>query len=257
MALRRRYPQFRLHPDEVAVYEPQAGVLRPEAAIRAMVAQAERAGATVYHGTAVERVEPGESGVRIVTGGATHHVRHAVVAAGAWLPQVLPELRLPLRVERQTVGWFPVTEPEGFSPARCPVYMHEIAPGQIRYGFPSLDGSTAKVGVHHEGATTTAETVDRTVHPADLAPIQRYIREYLHGVGAEAVRTSVCLYTNTPDEHFVVGSVPGLPSLTVLSPCSGHGFKFAPVLGDAAADLILTGTTAYPIEGFAPARFNT
>lgn len=253
--LQRRYPQFRLRSDEVAVHEQQAGILRPEAAVRAMVAQAEQAGATVYRRSRVERIDAVGDGVEITAGGATHRARHAVIAAGAWLPRLVPDLRLPLQVERQVMAWFPADVPAHFSPARAPVFMHEIAPGRFRYGFPTLDGTTVKIGIHHDGADTTAAAVDRAVHTADLEPLRRYIRDRLHGVGDDVARSTVCLYTNTPDEHFVIGAAPGRPALTVLSPCSGHGFKFAPVIGDAAADLALSGATAYPIAGFAPGRF--
>jgi sarcosine oxidase len=96
--------------------------------------------------------------------------------------------------------------------------------------------------------------VDRTAGPEDLAPVQSFVREWLVGVEPVAVRSQVCLYTNTPDAHFVVGSLPGVPALTVLGGFSGHGFKFASVLGEVAADLATEGRTRYPIDLFAPSR---
>jgi sarcosine oxidase len=174
---------------------------------------------------------------------------------GAWLGGFLPALQVPLTVERQVVGWFPLRTPELYSPQRCPVFMHEMETGRYRYGFPSLDGTTVKMAVHHEGTATSPDEVDRTVHPEDLAPIQSFVRDRLVGVEPVAVRSQVCLYTNTPDAHFVVGSLPGLSVVTVLGGFSGHGFKFAPVLGDVAADLALQGRTAYPIDLFEPGRF--
>jgi sarcosine oxidase len=129
--------------------------------------------------------------------------------------------------------------------------------GRYRYGFPTLDGTTVKVAVHHEDTTTSPDTVDRTVYPEDLAPIQSFVREWLVGVEPVAVWSQVCLYTNTPDAHFVVGSLPGVPAVTVLGGFSGHGFKFAPVMGDVAADLALQGHTDYPIDLFEPGRFAT
>jgi sarcosine oxidase len=254
--MRERYPQHRLVSGEVAVYEEAAGFLRPEEAIRAAVRRAESLGATVLRRTPVEKVETGTQGVRVTAGGWTYQVGHAVVSVGAWLGGFLPELQVPLTVERQVVGWFPLRAPELYSPQRCPVFMHETETGRYRYGFPSLDGATVKMAVHHEGTTTSPDEVDRTARPEDLAPVQSFVREWLVGVEPVAVRSQVCLYTNTPDAHFVVGSLPGVPALTVLGGFSGHGFKFAPVMGDVAADLALQGRTDYPIELFEPRRFS-
>jgi hypothetical protein len=151
--------------------------------------------------------------------------------------------------------WWPVRDPDLFSLQRFPVFMHEIAPGRLRYGIPLLDAAAVKVGVHHEGEATTADTIDREVHPRDLVPVQRYLRDYLPDVEPVVARARVCMYTNTPDRHFLIGTLPDLAGVTVLSVCSGHGFKYAPVVGDAAADLALEGRTSYPIDLFTPARF--
>jgi sarcosine oxidase len=253
--MRRRYPQFHLPPGTVGLFEQQAGILRPEAAIGAMVRRAEALGATVLRQTMVEAVEADAGEVRIRAGGRTYRARHAIVSVGSWLPDLLPVLRAPLQVERQVMLWWPVRDPELFSPRRFPVFMHEIAPGRIRYGIPSLDAATVKIGVHHEGEMTTADTIDREVHPRDLAPVQRYLRAYCPDVEPVVARAKVCMYTNTPDHHFLIGTPPGLAGVTVLSVCSGHGFKYAPVVGDAAADLALEGRTSYPIDLFTPARF--
>jgi sarcosine oxidase len=250
-----RYPQHRLAPGELAVYEEAAGFLRPEEAIRAAVRRAESLGATVLRRMPVERVEAGAEGVRVRAGGRTYQAQHAVVSVGAWLGGFLPELQVPLTVERQVIAWFPLHSPELFSPQRFPVFMHETETGRYRYGVPTLDGTTVKVAVHHEGASTNPDVIDRTVHPEDVAPIKSFVRDWLCGVEPVAVRSQVCMYTNTPDAHFVVGPLPGMPAVTVLGGFSGHGFKFAPVLGDAAADLALQGRTDYPIDLFAPTRF--
>jgi sarcosine oxidase len=253
--MRARYPQHRLVSGEVVVYEEAAGFLRPEEAIRAAVRRAESLGATVLRRMRVEKVETGTQGVRVMAGGRTYRVRHAVVSVGAWLGGFLPALQVPLTVTRQVLAWFPTRAPELFSPQRCAVFMHETETGRYRYGFPSLDGTTVKLAVHHEGTTTSADEVDRTIHPEDLAPIQSFVREWLVGVEPVAVRSQVCMYTNTPDAHFVVGPLPGVPVVTVLGGFSGHGFKFAPVMGDVAADLALQGRTDYPIDLFEPRRF--
>ncbi len=251
---RRRFPRHRLATGEVAVYEQAAGVLRPESAVAAMAQAAERLGARLHRDTEVLGLDAGPGGVEVRTAGGAHRARHAVVAVGAWLGSLLPGLGLPLRIERQVQVWFPVGDPAAWRPGRCPVWIDEVAPGRHRYGLPSLDGRTIKVAAHHEGTTTTADELDRQVHPADLEPACAYVRERLDGVGPVPARAAVCMYTNTPDRHFVVGPAPGLAGVTVLSACSGHGFKFAPVIGEVAADLALEGGTTYPIGLFAPER---
>ena len=256
-AMARRYPQHRLAAGEVAIYEADAGFLRPEAGVAAALRRAEALGATVRRDTPIEAIEPAPDGgsVRIMAGGATYEARHAVVAAGSWLGKLLPQLRLPLRVERQAVAWFPLDDPAPYDPSRFPVFIRELPSGRSHYGFPTLDGTTIKFAVHHEGATTTADGIDRTVHDADLAPLYAYAESYLRSVEPRAVRSQVCMYTDTPDDHFIIGAPPGLPALTILGGGSGHAYKFAPVIGDIAADLALTGYTNYPIDLFAPGRF--
>jgi len=253
-AMAARFPQHTLAADEVAVYEEEAGLLRPEAAILAATARAEALGATVLRQARVERIEPDADGVTIVAGGETYRARHAIVSAGAWLGALLPRAGLPLRVERQVSHWCRVADPRSFAPDRFPVFIRELPGGRYRYGFPSLDGETIKVGVHHEGATVDPEQPDRKVGREDVEPIASYIAACLRGVDPDPARSLTCMYTNTPDEHFAIGPLEGLPNLTLVSACSGHGFKFAPALGDLAADLALTGVTAQDIGIFSPAR---
>lgn len=253
--MRRRYPQHRLLADEVAVFEEAAGVLQPEGAILAMVARAERLGARVHRHAAVTGLDVDGGEVRLRVGDELHRARHAIVAAGPWLGRFLPSSALPLRVERQVLAWFPVHQPARYAPERFPVFACETAPGRLRYGFPTLDGKTIKLAVHHEGEATDPETIDRAIRARDLEPLAAFIRERLPGVEPATARGRVCMYTNTPDEHFIVGSPPGMPAVTVVSACSGHGFKFAPIIGDAVADLALDGATAQPIDLFSPARF--
>jgi sarcosine oxidase len=255
-AMSKRYPQHWLGVDEIAVYEEVAGFLRPEEAVKAALGRAGSLGAQVYRSTPVTRVEAGDDGVHITTRDTTFQVRHAVISVGPWLADLLPGLELPLRVERQVQAWFPVGRPADFAPSVFPVFMHELTGGRFRYGIPTLDGKSIKLAVHHEGSATTARDVDREVVPADLEPLQAFIRQYLVGVTPEATRSEVCMYTNTPDDHFLVGAPSGMGGITVLGGCSGHSFKFAPVIGDAAADLVTRGTTAYPIETFALDRFS-
>jgi sarcosine oxidase len=144
---------------------------------------------------------------------------------------------------------------ESFSPDRFPAWLREgTAEGDI-YGFPSLDGRSIKLGRHHGGETVTPETIRRSVTDADLDPLRLFVTKHMRGVTRHVVRSAVCLYTNTPDENFIVDVHPASPRIVVLSACSGHGFKFAPVMGDIAADVLVEGGTRRDISRFAMARF--
>ena len=123
------------------------------------------------------------------------------------------------------------------------MFVRELSDGRLRYGVPAVDGHAIKIAVHHEGTNADPDALDRTVSRRDLAPLDEYATTMLRGVRLPALRHIVCMYTNTPDEHLLVGALPARPRVTVLGGCSGHSFKFAPVLGDVAADLVLLGTT--------------
>ncbi len=250
----RRYPAHRLDGDEVAILEEPAGVLRPERAIRAMAARAAELGALVRTGVTVEQVEETDAGVSVVAGGERYQVDQAVISVGPWLPAFLPGLGRNLTVTRQVMAWLPIADPAAFAPDRFPIFIHEADSHQA-YGFPTLDGETIKIAIHREGEATDVRTVDRSVHPADLAPIREFVERYLDGVIPTVVRSQVCLYTNTPDGHFMIGPVSDRGRMMVLGGFSGHGFKFAPVIGEIAADLATVGRTLRLVAQFDPQRF--
>jgi sarcosine oxidase len=254
-AMATRFPQHVLDAGDIAVYEEPAGVLLPEKAVQAAVTRAAAAGASIKSSTPVKRIEPDGDLVRVTAGGRSVSARHVVVSVGAWLGAFLPALSLPLHVTRQVLSWMPVETADHFSPDRFPVFIHQSGDHQW-YGFPSLDGATVKLAVHYEGRLTDPDSVDRDVRPEDTALLEQLVREGLRGVEPRAVRNQVCLYTNTPDFHFLVGRAPGAGNVTVLGGFSGHGFKFAPVIGEIAADLVTEGATRHEIAAFSPVRFS-
>jgi sarcosine oxidase len=243
----------RLRPDEVALREEGAGVLRPERAIRAAAGRAVALGARLETGVRVTAIEPDGDGVVVRAGEAAHRGRRAIVCAGAWLGRLLPDIGLPLAVERQVMTWFPAGDPAAFAPDRFPVFVHD-RPGRAGYGLPCLDGATVKVAMHHGGPPADPDALDRAVSEDEVAPAAAFVAETLPGLKPVPARAEVCMYTNTPDLHFVVGRA-GPAGVTVVSACSGHGFKFAPVMGEIAADLALDGRTEHDISGFSASRF--
>jgi sarcosine oxidase len=239
--MNRLYPQHRLEPGDVAVRDEEAGFLRPERSVAAAAARAEALGARLMTDTEVTAIKAADGGVVIETSRGRFAAGRALVAAGAWTSKLLPQLGLPLEVERQVMGWLAVDDPESFSAERFPIFIRDLAVGRFRYGFPTTDGRSIKLAVHHEGTGADPDSIDREVADADLLPLREFAREKLRGVTGDVVDARVCMYTNTPDERFICTSPTGLPGVTVLSACSGHGFKFASVLGDLMADLILDG----------------
>lgn len=239
--MERLYPQHRLAADEIAVREERAGFLRPERAVAAAAACAESLGAHLMVETQVTGIEASGGGVVVETSRGRFAAERALVAAGAWTPKLLPRVGLPLEVERQVMAWLEAEDPALFGPSRFPVFIHETPAGRFRYGFPTTDGRSIKIGVHHEGAEADPDTIDREVKEADLEPIRDFARQHLRGVTGAVVDARVCMYTNAPEERFIAMSPAELPGVTVLSACSGHGFKFASVMGELMAGLILDG----------------
>lgn len=252
--LRKRYPGHLPGDDDVALFDPQAGFLRPEAAIAAMIQALERQGGEVRPGVTVTEVAARGEGIDVTTSNGSEHFDAAVVATGAWMPELAAWL--PLKVERQVLAWFSVQADAGWlSPEQFPVFIRETrAPAEV-YGFPTLDGKSIKIARHHGGEPADPNAPRREVTDADLDPLRMFITTYLRGVTRHVTRTAVCMYTNTPDGHFVIDTHPDDPRIVLISACSGHGFKFAPVIGDITADLVTEGTTARDIAHFRAARF--
>ena len=237
--LRRRYRGHSVHDGDVAVLDRQAGVLNPEAAVAAMLGQAPE----VVRDTEVNSIADLESSFDAV-----------VVAAGPWTPELVDWI--PLAVERQVHGWFSIArDADWFAPDRFPAFVRQSVDSGFMYGIPSLDGKTVKLGRHHDGETTTPHTIRRRVDDSDIDPLRLLASTYLHGVSGHVVRTLTCMYTNTPDGHFVIDFAPGDRRVVVIGACSGHGFKFAPVIGDIAADLVCDGKTKRDISRFSASRF--
>ncbi len=252
--IRARYPGHVPGDDEVAVLDAQAGFLRPEAAIAAMIDGLTRAGGEVRRGVTVTAVAGHGEGVEVTTSQSRESFDAAVIATGAWMPELAGWL--PLVVERQVLAWFQIqADADWLSPDRFPVFIRETRVSGDVYGFPTLDGASVKIARHHGGEAADPNAVRREVTDADLDPLRMFITTYLRGVTRHVTRSAVCMYTNTPDGHFVLDFHPDDPRIVLISACSGHGFKFAPVIGDIAADLVTAGRTARDISRFAAARF--
>ena len=256
--LRRRFPQFVLNRGEIAVYEPGAGYLIPEDCIRAHLQLATRYGADLQFNEKVLSWSVHDDHVEVQTSNGRYEAGQLVIAAGPWANESLREV-FPLRVTRQVMAWFqPRAGLSAFLPERFPIYIAEDPEGsEPVYGFPAIDGPDGgmKAAVHGSDVVCTPENVDRAVHDADAERIMRLLRTRIPGMAGEMIRAKTCLYTMSPDEHFIIGAHPGGPLCTVACGFSGHGFKFASVVGEILADMALEGSTAHAISLFSPGRF--
>lgn len=245
--LARRFPAFRLPSAYLAVVQPDGGFLVPERCITTHVRLAQGHGATVWTDTPVLGWEPDSSGVRVRVGERTVHAPHLVVCGGAWMPALVPQLAPHLVVERQVLAWFDVRRPEWFAPDRFPVFVMNADEGHF-YGLPEFGAPGFKLGkYHHRREAADPDHVDRGVHAEDVEVLHGFARRYFPDGAGPPRLSRVCLFTNTPDEHFVIDRLPETPQVVVVSACSGHGFKFTSVVGEIVADLVQRGETRHDI----------
>ena len=259
--IRRRFPQFKVRDDEHGYLERDAGFLRPEACVRAQLALAEADGAELHLGERVLGFDPSGSEVTVQTDRDAYAADVLLVTAGPWLPGLLgPELARQFAIYRQVLYWFDLESAASpFLAADCPVFIWELqAKAQGIYGFPAIDGPQGgvKVATEEYSATTTAETIDRVVTEKETKAVYAtYVAPHVAGVTGRCLRTAVCLYTVTPDFGFVIDAHPQSERVIIASPCSGHGFKHSPAIGEALAELAVEGATRHDLSAFSLARF--
>ena len=248
----KRFPAFSVVADVVAVLDPRAGYLDPEACTRAHIDLAGTAGAATHFTERVTAWDSGRDGVRVVTTEGKYRSEKLVLTAGSWINSLLGARHLPLEIERQTVSWFePPTQAVNYQSSRFPIYAYEFKPGVICYGFPEL-AKGVKASVMHDGRTFRGpEDVERSVTEADVAPLRSALRDVLPDLSRSPVRDSTtCIFTNTPDHDFVIDFHPEYDNVLISSPCSGHGFKFASAIGELQADLVTTGSSRFDLTPF-------
>jgi sarcosine oxidase len=251
--LMRRYPAFELPPDYVAVMQPDGGFLDVEPSIAAQLALAAAAGADIRSNTTVRTIAPRAGAVAIVTDGGSFEAGTAIVTVGAWTGSLVPELAGLLRATREVTGWFEPTDADLFK--ECPVFIIESRHG-MHYGVPPHDGAGVKVAKHHHrDQAVDPDNYDRTVAAEDEELIRAAVADHVPAANGRLLAAKTCLYTMTPDGDFLIDRLPSAPRVIVASPCSGHGFKLAPVIGEILADLATDGATRHDISRFRLDRF--
>jgi sarcosine oxidase len=251
----RRFPAFRIPGDYVGVFQPDGGFVAAEATVEALVTLARAAKAEVRTGVRVLSIAPDGAGVRIETSEDEIEARSAIVAAGPWLKELVPDLPAPLRATREVMAWFKPRDPTAFAPANFPVFILESRHG-MHYGFPLSPAGTVKIAKHHHRKETVfPDDPPRPVTEVDEALIRPALESHIPSANGPLAAAKTCMYTMTPDHDFLIDRMPGAPNIIIASPCSGHGFKFAPVIGEILADLAVEGGTAHDISRFRFDRF--
>jgi sarcosine oxidase len=254
-----RFPNFKLTQNEVAVHELNAGFVRPERAVSAFLRVAAEMGAELHFNEPVAAWEIVDSGeVRVTTYAGVYEAARLILAPGAWVPDLICGLNLPIHVRRHVMAWFePITDIESFMPAHFPVYVWQSSSDRTFYGFPAIDGRNGgvKVAMHSGGDLCTPQTIDRAISGKDERELREELAAHIPSLNGLLLRAETCMYTLTADEHFIVGLHPHYPQVSIACGFSGHGFKFASVIGEILADLVLRGKTSHDIEFLSPLRF--
>jgi len=262
--MKRRVPQFSLAPGEVAFYEAKVGFLRPEECIRQHLYCAAERGAELRFEEPVLSWTASDSGegVSVVTAKQAYRAKSLVVSAGSWASEMIEGLGVPLAVVRRVMFWFrPSAQPSAFDAEVFPVFLWEPEEGPFFYGIPRIDaGGDPKAAIHWgaevDDEPCTPATIDRAIHARDEAAIRSALASRIPWLNSEIAHAATCMYTMTPDTHFVIDAHPRHAQVFVAAGFSGHGFKFSAAVGEILADLALTRRTSSDITLFSASRFS-
>jgi sarcosine oxidase len=239
----------------MAVLQPEGGFLAPERCIVCHLRLAQDQGAEIRVSEKLLDWEPLSNGVRVKTDRSTFEAEHIVIAAGSWISKLVNNLAGVTVPERQVLAWFQPHRPEYFDPGCFPVFNVAVEEGRY-YGLPVFSVPGFKLGrYHHLGQSVDPDQCDRKCHASDEQLLRSFASRYFPDGAGPTMNLKTCMFTNTPDEHFILDLHPQYPQVAIASPCSGHGFKFCSVIGEIMADLVLDGTTRHDIAMHRMQRF--
>ena len=257
--VRRRWPALHAPRGSICFYEADTGTLCPENAITAFIREAVAAGGTMRCGEEVLRFEPEEEHVCVETKTGRIRARRVVIATGAWSGPLLQCNDLELRPQRQLLGWTRPRDPDVLREGMLPVWAFADEGDSFQYGFPicpALPGPDGfKIARHCDGEPCDPDTLRRTISNEDTAFLLEHLHERIPAAAGDLLHATVCMYTLSPDGHFLIDTHPDCDRIVMACGFSGHGFKFCPVLGEAIADLVLDGGTELPIGFLSRERF--
>ena len=254
--LTRRFPGYRLPSETMAVFQTDGGFLLPERCISLFVEHAKASGATVHSGERTLDWNTTANGIRVRTERGEYEAETLIISAGAWASKLLPGLEVVAVPERQALAWFETLRPEHFTPSNFPVFNITVDEGNF-YGFPEFGIPGFKLGrYHHLEEKVDPDAIDRAPNADDEALLRGFTEKYFPDAGGATSSMKVCMFTNSPDEHFIIDRLPESPQVVIAAGFSGHGFKFASVVGEILSDLAIDGETGHDIGMFRLARFD-
>ena len=251
-----RFPGYRLPPGTMAVFQGEGGFLLPERCIALFIERAQALGATVHTGERTLEWESTHGGVRVKTDCGIYEAESLIITAGAWTSKLLPSLGAAAVPERQVLAWFETLRPELFTPDNFPVFNLVVEEGQF-YGFPEFGVPGFKLGkYHHLEENVDPDTIDRQSNSQDEAVLRDFTEKYFPDAAGVTSSMKVCMFTNSPDEHFIIDRLPDAPNVAIAAGFSGHGYKFSSVVGEILTDLTIDGETSHDIGMFRLSRFD-
>ena len=255
--LRRRFPGYGLHTPLLGLYQPQGGLLAAERCLVAHVNVALHHGAHIHGREVLQGWDSQGDGIVVRSSRGTYWAQRLVLTAGAWTHRLVAQYRGMLQPERQVVIWVQPRVPAHFQVGAFPVFNMAVDEGTF-YGLPiySIPGLKLARWHHLEQAIDDPAGMDRDCHAADEAILRTFVRRYFPDGDGPILSMHTCLFTNTPDTHFVIDTHPDCPNVLIAGGFSGHGFKFCSVVGEILADLAQDGSTRHDISLFRAARFD-
>ncbi len=254
--IRQRFPALKAGSETVGILEKNAGILFPEECVQANLSLAQERGATMLYNEKVKDIKPSFNSINVITDKGNYTTRKLIVSAGAWLGELLPELHLPLVIERQVLYWYQNTNPalqSAVMPDALPIFIWEYEKGKTFYGFADL-GDGIKIANHHAGLPIQPDLLSQEIYADEKAEMNNLVQAYIN-IEPRFNYSTVCMYTNTPDEHFILDYHPQNKNIIIGSPCSGHGFKFSSLSGKILADLALEKDVMFDLKPFRISRF--
>lgn len=257
-----KHSQFTIPPDWKLLWEPQAGYLDVNLSLTGFYQQAIHAGATILTGEKVVRWNLVDGHIEVYTESQTYMAEKLILTAGPWMDGLIANVGLPLKVTRQVLAWVDVPEPFRYTDPQFPCwFLHDPEMGMF-YGFPISNSGAPeapkgiKLGLHMPGVTTHPDQMDRDIHDSDQEIIQYCIKKYMPQLNNQPIQYKTCMYTYTPDEHFILDYLPESGTQVIIAAgFSGHGFKFAPVIGEVLSDFFLENKSSLDLGFLSLKRF--
>ncbi len=253
--IKLQFPAFNLSEEMVGIWEPRAGVLFPEKCIETFLELAGNSGAKLNFNETVLNFTADKNEVTVKTDKGIYKTEKLIISSGAWLNKLIPELKLPLYIERQVLFWFDTNNSKNFNLEKFPIFIWEYETDKIFYGFPDT-GDGLKVAFYHGGDKLfNADVINREICEKEIDSIKEVMMKYFPDASNKLLNSAVCMYTNTPDLHFLLDYHPEYKNVIIASPCSGHGFKFSPAIGEILKDMVISGKTSFQLKPFSIERF--